>query len=224
MSVSQVTRAGLLLCWSVLFCIAYECRPAAAQPLSKGLGDLRVMTYNVYEGTDFLEVATAQTVEALLIAVGQTITQVRATHPPRRMEALAKQILAAQPALMSLQELDQWSTGPLVDPMTGTCGAVTLEFDLLQELLGALAAQGGHYRVAVQVQQFAFPPSGAIGNPTSSRALSRSRRRPVRSQCRMPGRPWTRPGTAKPSALSARICRRTMPPCANSKAPSYAPS
>jgi len=165
MSVSQVTRAGLLLCWSVLFCIAYECRPAAAQPLSKGLGDLRVMTYNVYEGTDFLEVATAQTVEALLIAVGQTITQVRATHPPRRMEALAKQILAAQPALMSLQELDQWSTGPLVDPMTGTCGAVTLEFDLLQELLGALAAQGGHYRVAVQVQQFAFPPTPGLIPP-----------------------------------------------------------
>jgi len=161
MSVSQVTRAGLLLCWSVLFCIAHECRPAAAQPLSKGLGDLRVMTYNVYEGTDFLEVATAQTVEALLIAVEKIITQVRATDPPRRMEALAKQILAAQPALMSLQELDQWSTGPF-DPMTGECGEVTLEFDLLQELLDALVAQGGHYRVAVQVQQFFFPPTPGL--------------------------------------------------------------
>src|SRR5215813_922360 len=89
MSVSQVTQAGLMLCWSVLFCIAYECRPAAAQPLSNGLGDLRVMTYNVYEGTDFLEVATAQSVEALLIAVGQTIAQVRATRPLQRMQALA---------------------------------------------------------------------------------------------------------------------------------------
>src|SRR5262249_59385335 len=103
MSVSQVTRAGLLLCWSALFCIAYGCRPAAAQPVSNGLGDLRVMTHNVYEGTDFLEVGGAQTVSELLIAVGQTITQVRATDPPRRMEALAKQILAAQPALTSLQ-------------------------------------------------------------------------------------------------------------------------
>ncbi len=161
MSVSQVTRAGVLLWWSVLFCMVYACRPAAAQPLSDGIGDLRVMTYNVDEGTDFLEVAAARTVADLLVAVGQTITQVRATQPPQRMAALATQILAAHPALISLQELDQWFTGPF-DPVTGTCGAVTLEFDLLQALLDALAAQGGHYQAVVQAQQVAFPPTPGL--------------------------------------------------------------
>jgi hypothetical protein len=161
MSVSYVTRAGVLVWWSVLCCITYGYRPAAAQPLSDGSGDLRVMTYNVDEGTDFLEVAAARTVAELLVAVGQTITQVRATQPPQRMAALATQILAAHPALISLQELDQWSTGPF-DPVTGTCGALAVEFDLLHALLEALAAQGGHYQVAVQVQQFAFPPTPGL--------------------------------------------------------------
>jgi hypothetical protein len=51
--------------------------PAQAQ-LSKGDGDLRVMTYNVDEGTDFIEAQKATDLTQFLIAVGQTITQVRA--------------------------------------------------------------------------------------------------------------------------------------------------
>ena len=67
--------------------------------------------FNANEGTDFLQVQAATNLEQFLIAVGQTIVQVRATNPPARMQALAKQIIAASPALVSLQELDQWSTG-----------------------------------------------------------------------------------------------------------------
>jgi hypothetical protein len=111
--------------------------PAAAQ-LSQGAGDLRVMTYNVDEGTDYLEVGAATNLTQFLIAVGQTITQVRATNPPERMKAVAAQIIAAAPTLVSLQELDQWFSGSF-DPVTQTCGPVTLEFDLLQELLDALS-------------------------------------------------------------------------------------
>ena len=131
---------------------------AEAQSLSNGKGHLRVMTYNVNEGTDFLEVVAARNLSEFLVAVGQTIAQVRATNPPERMQAVARQIISAAPALVSLQELDQWFTGPF-DPTSQTCGAVTLEFDMIQELLDALAAQGGHYEVAVQAQQFAFPPT-----------------------------------------------------------------
>jgi endonuclease/exonuclease/phosphatase family metal-dependent hydrolase len=78
------------------------------------------------------------------------------------MRALAKQILAASPDLVALQELDKWSTGPL-NPSTFTCGNMTLEFDMLRELQDALAAQGGHYKLEVRQQQYAFPPTpGAI--------------------------------------------------------------
>ena len=71
--------------------------PAQAQ-LSNGKGDLRVMTYNADEGTDFLEIQHATNLSAFLVAVGQTITQVRATNPPSRMRAMARQILVAKPA------------------------------------------------------------------------------------------------------------------------------
>ncbi len=50
---------------------------AQAQSLSNGNGDLRVMTYNIDEGTDYLEVASAQTLSQFLAAVGETITSAK---------------------------------------------------------------------------------------------------------------------------------------------------
>lgn len=132
-----------------------------AQSLSNGDGDLRVMTYNANEGTDFIEVEQATTTTQFLIAVGQTITQVRETRPPERMQALAREISGAKPMLVSLQEMDQWFSGAF-DPQSGTCGPTALEFDMLQELLSALAAQGAHYQVATQVQEIAFPPTPGL--------------------------------------------------------------
>jgi hypothetical protein len=110
---------GLLFCRFTAVC---------AQSLSNGDGDLRVMTYNANEGSDFIEVEQATTTTQFLIAVGKTISQVRETKPPERMQALAAQIASAAPMLVSLQEVDQWYSGPF-NPTTGTCGAATLEFD-----------------------------------------------------------------------------------------------
>jgi hypothetical protein len=141
--------------------LVLACSLASAQALSKGKGDLRVMTYNANEGTDLLEVQAAKTPMDFLIAVGATIAQVRETNPPARMQALAKQIIAASPALVGIQELDQWSTGAL-DLSNFSCGATTLEFDMLKELQDALTAQGAHYKVAVQAQQYAFPATPGL--------------------------------------------------------------
>ncbi|MDP9161489.1 MAG: hypothetical protein M3O09_14815 [Acidobacteriota bacterium] len=156
-------RISLLIACSVSWA-----QPAlvCAQDLGYGRGGLRVMTYNLDEGTDFIEVQNAKNVMDFLLAVGQSITQVRATNPPSRMQAVARQILAANPTLVSLQEVDQWSSGPF-DPSTGKCGPTALEFDLLQELLDALKAQGGQYGVAVQAQQFGFPPTPALILPST---------------------------------------------------------
>lgn len=157
LSTARNVIQGCFYMLSLLFVQAYFCAPALAQSLSKGNGDLRVMTYNANEGTDFLEVQQATNSLEFLEAVGQTITHVRATNPPQRMQALASQIIAAAPALVGVQELDQWSTGSL-DPYTFTCASTTTEFDMLQELQDALAAQGAHYELAVQAHQYAFPP------------------------------------------------------------------
>jgi hypothetical protein len=125
-----------------------------------------VMTYNVNEGTDFQQVVGATTLPEFLIGVGQILTQVQGTNPPERMQAVAREILATQPELLSLQEVDQWYSGTF-DPLTGTCGTMTLQYDMLQELLGGLAAQGGHYEVAVQVTEYAFPPTPGLIPPSN---------------------------------------------------------
>ncbi len=130
--------------------------PAAAESLSKGKGDLRVMTYNVDEGTDYKAVQKAGNLQEFLAAVGQTITEVRASNPSARIQAAAKQIVAARPALVSVQELDQWSTGPF-DPNSG-CGPVNVEFDGLPELMAALGDQGTHYKIANKATNWMIPP------------------------------------------------------------------
>lgn len=155
--------AWVLLCVVLIPWIATQ---ASGQSLSKGQGDLRVMTYNVNEGSDYLEVQAARTQAEFLIAVGQTITQVRETDSATRMQAVAKQIIAAKPALVSLQELDQWATGSF-NPVTGACGPVSVEYDMLPELMAALAAQGAHYGIAHQAQNWAFPPFPGLILPST---------------------------------------------------------
>jgi hypothetical protein len=133
--------------------------PASAQ--GNTFGDLGVMTYNVNEGTDFEQVIGVTTPLEFLLGVGQIVTQVQGTNPPERMQAVAAQILAAGSTLVSLQEVDQWYVGSF-NPVDGTCGAVSLQYDMLQELMDALAAQGGHYQIAKQVQEIAFPPTPGL--------------------------------------------------------------
>jgi endonuclease/exonuclease/phosphatase family protein len=137
-----------------------------AQSLSKGKGDLRVMTYNANEGTDYKEVMAAHTQLEFLLAVGATITQVRFTEPAARMQALAKQIIATNADLVSLQELDQWSTGSF-NPTTGQCGAVGVEFDMLPALMNALEAQGAHYTIANQARNWFIPPTPGLIPPAN---------------------------------------------------------
>jgi endonuclease/exonuclease/phosphatase family metal-dependent hydrolase len=137
--------------------------PATAQSFP-GFGI--VMTYNVNEGTDFVQVEGATSLQQFLLGIGQILTQVQGTNPPERMHAVAKQILTVQPELLSLQEVDQWYSGTF-DPIAGKCGAMTLQYDMLQELLNSLGAQGGHYEVAAQVTQYSFPPTPGLIPPAT---------------------------------------------------------
>lgn len=137
-----------------------------AQEISVGEVHLRVMTYNADEGTDFLHFQQATNPFQFLVAVGQTLTEVRATQSRERMQAIARQIINEKPVLVSLQEMDQLSSGPL-DSATFTCGAMTLEFDMVQDLLDALKTQGGDYTVAVRQQQFVIPPIPGLIPPNN---------------------------------------------------------
>src|ERR1044071_1912752 len=149
----KFAHSALQIALAALLCVAL---PAGAEQLSNGNGDLRLINYNVHEGTDYKQVQRARNSLEFLIAVGQTITQVRATDPKLRMQYVAKQILSASPALVSVEELGQWATGPF-NPATGQCGAVAVEYDMLPELMNALREQGGHYEIAVQAKNWNIP-------------------------------------------------------------------
>jgi endonuclease/exonuclease/phosphatase family metal-dependent hydrolase len=111
-------------------------RVAAQVPGSRPFA---IVTYNLFQGTNFTEVFAAQTPAQFVAAVTTTIQNVRATAPPERMATIARLIAAQRPDVVTLQEAAQWRTGPLGGPAT------TIEFDFLQLLLDELARQGQPY-------------------------------------------------------------------------------
>ncbi len=85
--------------------------------------------------------------------VAASFLEARATNPSSRMRALAAQIAAAAPTLVSLQEITRWQAGPY-DSATRSCGPVKVEIDMLPALLRALRAVGAGYEIAAQTPQF----------------------------------------------------------------------
>lgn len=110
---------------------------------------LKVMTRNVYQGTDFLEVMAATDMPSFMHQVTVTINNVRATNPPLRMAAIAFEIHQQQPDLVALQEVDDWRTG--YSPMT-----MTSEFEMLDMILKNLKMLGTPYKVVNVVPEFQF--------------------------------------------------------------------
>ena len=147
-----------LLGLTVILSLTATVVPAFAQ---NSAGRLVVMTYNVNEGTDFLQVLSATNALQFLLGVGEIVDQVQGTNPPERMQAVAAQILLAKPTLVSLQEVDKWYQGAF-NPVTGTCGTMALKYDMLQELTEAIAAQGGHYQVITHVPEITLPATPGL--------------------------------------------------------------
>lgn len=139
---SFLVIAALLLWAGVLLAEGKQ-----ANQNSQGKRTVKVMTYNLDEGTDFVEVLSAQTFDQFLAAVQLTLNNVIATDPPLRMKGIAHQIAESQPDLVGLQEVTTWRVGPGPNP-------TPVQFDMLQELLDALEAQGQHYIPVVAVPEF----------------------------------------------------------------------
>lgn len=108
---------------------------------------VKVMTYNVFQGTDFVEVLSAQTFEQFLAGAQATLDEVNASNLPLRMRAIAHKIAITQPDLVGIQEAALWRYGIGPNP-------TDVLFDPLQELLDALAAEGQHYQAAVIVDEY----------------------------------------------------------------------
>ncbi|WP_298231703.1 hypothetical protein [uncultured Azohydromonas sp.] len=130
--------------------------PAHAQPRPETEAPLRVMSWDLGEGTDYQPLYFAIDAPGFAAGAGQVLREVRATRPHERMRAVAWQIARAAPALVSLHDVVRWSTGPMAGNMR--CGPMKAEIDMLAALQRALRGLGTSYRVAAQVAQFSMPP------------------------------------------------------------------
>lgn len=130
----------LLLCVLMLSAGIGE---VAAQLISNNRNrDLGVMTRNMYLGTDFGEIFTAQTPEQLVAEVAEAYSEVEASKPAERIAGIADEIQNASPDLVGLQEVALWRIGAPFDPSP----AEFATYDFLQLLLDELNARGLHYR------------------------------------------------------------------------------
>ena len=109
---------------------------------------ITVMTRNLYVGADLLPavlaIASGDPV-AIVAAVSETFGKVQFTDFNARAEGIAREIDAAQPDLVGLQEVTTWRSQTPADFVQGN--AEHVEYDFLAILLDALEARGLHYAV-----------------------------------------------------------------------------
>ena len=118
-----------------------------------GVNGLRVMTWNVYVGTNVDKVLRAESPQEIPILAAEALQMLIETNFPERADAIARQVRRYRPHLIGLQEISLFriqSPGDLV--LGGTEPAEDVFLDFLQILMDALAEQGLHYQVAAQVQ------------------------------------------------------------------------
>ena len=102
---------------------------------------VRVMTYNVDEGTDFQELIAAHNPFQFVVAVTTTYQNILAARPAVRAAAMARKIAIKRPDVVGLQEASILRTGAPRTPAT------TVQADLLQLLISELTKLGQHYAV-----------------------------------------------------------------------------
>jgi endonuclease/exonuclease/phosphatase family metal-dependent hydrolase len=138
---------------------------------------LRVMTRNLYLGTDIMRpiVAVQGKTDQLEIlqALGNATDTARGivdqTDFRVRSRLLARELVAQKPDLVGLQEVALWRHGPMelsLDKL-GVPNATTVDYDFLKLLLGQLRAQGVRYR-AVSVNWLSDVEAPAFSGPLNA--------------------------------------------------------
>jgi endonuclease/exonuclease/phosphatase family metal-dependent hydrolase len=139
-------------------------KPTKAEPT-----EVKVMTRNIYLGADLGPAIEAKGVSQFTEATGQILREVTANDFPVRAKGLAKEILAKEPALVGLQEVAEWRTGPpSLETLLGGSKphATTVRYDYLAELLAQLNKGKKRYRAAVVNPEFDFEaPADENGVP-----------------------------------------------------------
>jgi endonuclease/exonuclease/phosphatase (EEP) superfamily protein YafD len=152
----MVRRAVLALAIAAL---TVPATASAAKPTP-----LRVMTYNLYQGSELTHTLAAGSIAALPAAVAADFNDVQASDIPARMAVVAAEIKAARSDLVGLEEAALWRTQ---SPSNLSVPAKTVAYDFVAILLQALRRLGVSYRAAAivensDVQAPASFPSGSM--------------------------------------------------------------
>ncbi len=99
----------------------------------------KVLTQNMFQGTEVGEAIAAKDVPSFLQAVATDFQQVQASKIPERTAAMAAEIADSEPDLVGLQEVALWRTGAF-----GVPPATAVAYDMLQSLLDELTVRGLH--------------------------------------------------------------------------------
>ncbi len=133
---------------------------------------LRVMTYNVYLGTNLGPLLQATTPSGFLTASARAWAELQQTDFPSRAGKIADQIAGARPDVVGLAEVALWSVSAPYDPTQPPLAPFVVQYDFLQLVLDALAARGLDYAAASAdtTTDVAAPVPTAFdaeGNPTA---------------------------------------------------------
>ena len=149
-SPGRITSQCLLVVGMLIATAFAQDHPAHAQGANSFL---TVMTRNMDEGTDFgFILAAAGNLSALQAALGETFCEVVASNPELRAAQIADEIAAAQPDLVSLQEVAEWQSSLLFCPGAAIGPPTTIDAETA--LLDRLAVDGVSYHVVSQLDEF----------------------------------------------------------------------
>jgi hypothetical protein len=159
MSRSRLSRAIVSVVGAA--CLVAVAGVAAAEATTPRL---KVMTRNMYIGTDLAPVVQATSFGQFVQATAQAFANVEASDPPGRIKALAREIADADPMIVGLQEVqlvEKDTEAPTNDgPATPANNVV---FDFLEMLLDELAAQGTPYTVVTSSTNVSAEVPTALG-------------------------------------------------------------
>jgi endonuclease/exonuclease/phosphatase family metal-dependent hydrolase len=152
--------------WSMgclaLLAVAVGC--GGGEPPAPGV-PVRVLTWNLYLGTDFVALATVPTPAAIPPVAAELWADVQASDFPARARVVAARIAALAPDVVALQEVSLYRKQAPSDLMPGSApNATEVALDFLDLVLKELTALGAKYRVAVEA------PNADVELPTSDGA------------------------------------------------------
>ena len=153
----QRARRGGVAAFMIALMLSALGVPAAAQADTGP--QLTVMTYNLFQGTELTEAASATTPAQFLAAVSADYGEVQRTDFPQRAQAIAAEAQSAAPDLIGIQEAALWQTGPPSASFPPP-PATSVSYDFVSILVNALNARGLHYAPVAVTNDFTVAGPG----------------------------------------------------------------